>query len=458
VSEPGLPEDWTLTPLSELLESLESGSRPRGGVRGILEGVPSVGGEHLNSSGGFNFESIKYVPRSFFEGMRRGHIRQGDVLIVKDGATTGKVSLVRADFPYTEAVANEHVFVCRPKGVSSEYLFWFLHSPEGQRRILEHFRGSAQGGITQEFASGTYVVVAPRAVQDLVASVLETVDGKRTTAQSRLASTLRSVERFRQAVLIAACAGRLTADWRIDHDLPATSDRLAELRARGEVSVQPPNADELGELPSTWAWASLGEVGRVQLGGTPSRKNASYWNGGVPWVSSGEVANCRIAHTRETITDTGLANSSAKLYPAGTVLIAMIGEGKTRGQAAILDIEASTNQNAAGIVSDTEFVSPEYVWRWALAQYEVTRAVGRGGNQPALNKQKVGELSIPIPPLDEQREIVLRVDQLLALADSLEQRIGLASRRVERSSQSILAKAFRGELSTNGALREFNLA
>jgi type I restriction enzyme S subunit len=163
-------------------------------------------------------------------------------------------------------------------------------------------------------------------------------------------------------------------------------------------------------------------------------------------VSSGEVANCRIAFTRETVSELGLANSSAKVYPSGTVLIAMIGEGKTRGQAAILDIEASTNQNAAGVLADRRFVDPEYLWRWALAEYETTRAAGTGGNQPALNKQRVANLIIPVPPLEEQAEVVRRVDQLLAVAGRLLARIDLAARRVDRSSQAVLAKAFRGEL------------
>ena len=184
----------------------------------------------------------------------------------------------------------------------------------------------------------------------------------------------------------------------------------------------------------------------MRLGGTPSRKTPSYWNGGIPWISSGEVANCRITQTRETISQDGLANSNAKLYPAGTVLIAMIGEGKTRGQSAILDIEASTNQNVAGVLADSSFVSPEYLWRWALAQYETTRAVGRGGNQPALNGQKVRELMIPIPPLEEQRYIEDRAERLLMLADSLTERIEAAVARVKRVSDAVSAKAFHGDL------------
>src|SRR5438105_12343241 len=104
------------------------------------------------------------------------------------------------------------------------------------------------------------------------------------------------------------------------------------------------------------------------------------------------------------ITKEGLERSNAKVCPRGSVLIAMIGEGKTRGQSAILDIEASTNQNVAGVIPNPSVVIAEYVWRWALAQYEVTRAVGRGGNQPALNGQKVRELVLPVPPVQEQTE------------------------------------------------------
>jgi type I restriction enzyme S subunit len=204
--------------------------------------------------------------------------------------------------------------------------------------------------------------------------------------------------------------------------------------------------DGRGSLPPGWSWAAIGDVADVEVGGTPSRKNSAYWGGGIPWTSSGEVANCRISETRETISDEGLANSNAKRYPVGTVLIAMIGEGKTRGQSAILDITATTNQNVAGIIPKPSVLMSEYVWRWALGQYEITRAVGRGGNQAALNRKKVKELLIPVPPLAEQQEIVDRVDRLFAIANTLEKRIDAAARRADDVFDAVLAKAFKGEL------------
>jgi type I restriction enzyme S subunit len=124
----------------------------------------------------------------------------------------------------------------------------------------------------------------------------------------------------------------------------------------------------------------------------------------------------------------------------------MIGEGKTRGQSAILDIDACTNQNVAGLVFDTDDIFPDYIWCWALSEYERNRAVGRGGAQPALNAAKVRGLLLPLPPLQEQVEIVHRINGLFAFSGKVEQKVQAAYRRTEKLAQSILAKAFRGEL------------
>src|SRR3989338_5449569 len=130
-------------PLSETLVVLESGSRPKGGVSGILQGIPSIGGEHLSRDGSFNFDKVKFVPESFAKLMTRGHLKVGDILVVKDGATTGKVSLVRSNFPFAQAVINEHVFRLQLKDeYQPGYVFYFLYSKIGQQQILSDFRGA----------------------------------------------------------------------------------------------------------------------------------------------------------------------------------------------------------------------------------------------------------------------------------------------------------------------------
>ena len=121
-------------------------------------------------------------------------------------------------------------------------------------------------------------------------------------------------------------------------------------------------------------------------------------------------------------------------------LIAMIGQGKTRGQSAILDIEACTNQNVAGLVFDCGNIEPNYVWKWALGEYEKTRSGGRGGAQPALNGSKIRDLWIPIPPLAEQHRIVAKIEQLMTLCDELEKQIDAAESKQTNLLNSMMTK------------------
>ncbi len=112
---------------------------------------------------------------------------------------------------------------------------------------------------------------------------------------------------------------------------------------------------------------------------------------------------------------------------------------------------AATNQNVAGIRVNRDRLKPEFTWRWALSEYERTRSVGRGGNQPALNGQKIRELTIGIPPLDEQREIVRRIDDGLGLISRLEQAILAAESALQAAARGALAGAFRGEIVPAGS-------
>jgi type I restriction enzyme S subunit len=182
-----LPEGWDRKRLIDVLLSLENGTRPKGGVDNIEEGIPSIGGEHLNKEGGFILENIKFIQQEFYDNMKRGRIENGDVLVVKDGATTGKVSLVRNDYPFQESAVNEHVFICRPnkKYVLPEYLFYNLFSPLGKNKILRSFHGAAQGGINTQFANDYELPLPPLPTQRRIVSILEKAEEtKRLRAQA----------------------------------------------------------------------------------------------------------------------------------------------------------------------------------------------------------------------------------------------------------------------------------
>lgn len=184
--------------LSQLYSSLESGGRPKGGIVDGVGDIPSLGAEHLDSRGGFNFSKLKLVPRDFFSSMSKGLINKGDILIVKDGATTGKVSFVGESFPHAEAAINEHVFSLRvdENRVFSKYVFWHLFSPKGQKQILEDFRGATVGGISKGFMDKVKIPLPPLSEQKRIAAILDKADSIRRKRQEAVRLTeelLRSV-------------------------------------------------------------------------------------------------------------------------------------------------------------------------------------------------------------------------------------------------------------------------
>jgi type I restriction enzyme S subunit len=158
------------------------------------------------------------------------------------------------------------------------------------------------------------------------------------------------------------------------------------------------------------------------------------------------VAFCRIKETRETISEKGFKNSSVRLCPIGTVLLAMIGEGKTRGQAAILDIPACHNQNSASIrVSDTP-IPPEYIYHFLRFRYEITRATGQGGNQPALSGEIVKSIQIPLPPLVEIAAICEAIEMQFNVLANCESSLNGLENLIEAQKKVILREAFSGRL------------
>lgn len=173
--------EWKEVQLKDLIGCIESGMRPKGGVSGINEGIPSIGGEHINKFGGFNFVNLRFVSKDFYDKQKRGHIKIGDVLVVKDGATTGRVTWASAkSFPYEKSSVNEHVFILRPiKSVMPEVLFYYLYSPNGQKQILDNFHGSAQGGINTQFVKNVKIPIPFRngqpdlETQKAIVSILE---------------------------------------------------------------------------------------------------------------------------------------------------------------------------------------------------------------------------------------------------------------------------------------------
>ena len=156
----------------------------------------------------------------------------------------------------------------------------------------------------------------------------------------------------------------------------------------------------------------LEELFEVSSGGTPSRGNSKYWqNGNVPWVTTKEITNDIINFTNECITELGLKNSSAKIFPKGSLLIAMYGMGATRGRTAKLGIDATTNQACAVLYNKKQEVETDYVWYFMQNQYDTLRSISHGSARYNLNANDIKNFCITVPSVQEQRNIVSKIDK-----------------------------------------------
>lgn len=187
--------------------------------------------------------------------------------------------------------------------------------------------------------------------------------------------------------------------------------------------------------------ATLGSVCKVSSGSTPRRSNSAYYSGKIPWVKTGEVVGGRINYTGEMITEAAMQDSSLKLYPPGTVLLAMYGQGKTRGQVGILDIEATTNQACAAITCSSSIL-PDFLFNQLKFGYESIRNMGRGGNQPNLNAQLVRNIPLVVPNLKNQEEFVKRIRAVETMSRSMKR----GANRLSELFSGIQHRAFRREL------------
>ena len=166
----------------------------------------------------------------------------------------------------------------------------------------------------------------------------------------------------------------------------------------------------------------LGEITDVGTGSTPSRTQPSFWeDGSIPWITSGSTSQSLITAGDEFVTEKAVSAHRLRLYQPGTLLVALYGQGKTRGQVATLGIESTINQACAAVCPLQGF-EPMHVYLKLLLQknYEEVRSLSAGGAQPNLNVQKIKEVLVPLPPLAEQHRIVAKVNELMALCDRLE--------------------------------------
>lgn len=211
------------------------------------------------------------------------------------------------------------------------------------------------------------------------------------------------------------------------------------------VAMKDSGVEWLGEVPEHWSVSALGYYSYLNTGATPDRSNSNYWEGDIPWIKTGEVRYDTIFSAEESITDLALKQTSVQLSPPGTLLMAMYGQGITRGRVALLGVSATYNQACVAINPNSK-VWNEYLKLFFMAAYHAIRDGGNETSQMNLNADIVKKFKITIPPLDEQHQIVENLNKEIPKIDSLIEKAESAIQLMQERRTALISAAVTGKI------------
>ena len=431
-----MPNGWVVAPLGDLIGSsglisdgdwVESKDQdPNGAVRLIQ--LADVG------DGVFRNKSERFMSPEQASELSCTYLKPGDVLVARMPDPLGRACL----FPGLDQDAVTVVDVCviRPgegAPISNRLLIYWINSPVFRATVAENASGTTRKRITRKKLQKFELPLPPLAEQKVIADKLDTLLVQVENTKARLERIPQILKRFRQSVLAAAVSGRLTEVWRGTPSAPFQQPPITIGR-------------ENEQAPAGWIWLNLVDLAKLESGHTPRKSRLDYWrDGDIPWISLQDIRKAHgriISRTKSMPNIKGIENSSARILPEGTVCFS---RDISVGYTTIMGRDMATTQHFVNWVCGPKLNNHYLMYAFMAAKDHVTNS-GQGTTVKTIYMPACKQFRIITPPLDEQTEIVRRVDQLFAHADRIEQQVNKALTRVNNLTQSILAKAFRGEL------------
>jgi type I restriction enzyme S subunit len=404
-------------------------------------------------------EKLLFVHPDKAQELSAYRLKVGDLLFSRM-ADVGRVGFVPADLE--GAIYNYHLIRLRLDNevICPEYYYHYVRGSQQVATYLDEVnRGATRDGINTKLLAALPVALPPLAEQRRIVAKLDSLTARTARARSELDHIPRLVEKYKQAILTKAFSGELTKEWRkqqpkLQHATELVRGTAEPEQSRGgreatdtvkpgiaAISVNDPGTTP----PEGWAWVPLRRIARQETGHTPSRSKPEYWDGGVPWIGikdAGAHHGHVIKETLQTISELGLENSSARLLPAGTVCLSRTA---SVGYVTVMGKRMATSQDFATWTC-TEALDPKYLMYALIAEGEHIKEFGEGSTHTTIYFPEIRAFNICLAPKLEQAEIVRRIEAALAKVNLLAIEHARASHLVPKLDQSILAKAFRGEL------------
>ena len=425
-----IPESWMWVRLRDICTKIVDGDHNP--PAGISEITPywMLSAQNINKDQLSNLDQVRYLTEEvFIQENERTKVQPGDIFFTIV-ATLGRSCVYEGGYN-----------ICFQRSVSvlstltyNYYLKYALDSGYIQQFMVANATGTAQKGFYLNQVEKLLIALPPLAEQKRIVAKIEELlplIERYEKAWSRLEDfNKRFPGDMQKSILQMAIQGKLVEQ----RPEEGTGEELykqiqAEKQAlikAGKIKKEKPlpeiAEDEIPfEIPDGWKWVYVGSIFNVGTGMTPLKTDSRFYlDGTIPWINSALTSQRYIEKVETYVTEYALQNTSLTIYPAHTIIVAMYGQGKTRGQTSELRIPATINQACAAldnIIFFQEMV--EYVYYYFQYNYDVLRKKAEGTSQPNLNLQKIKETIIPLPPIAEQRRIVARLEELLRLCERL---------------------------------------
>ncbi len=409
-------EDWVKLNLNEIIKAngifsdgdwVESKDQdPTGEIRLIQ--LADIG------DGNFRNKSNRFMTLTKAKELNCTFLQKDDILVARMPDPLGRSTL----FPFDKEekyVTVVDVAIIRPKNkhINNKYLLYQINSPLIRTEIDKLKSGSTRKRISRKNLSKIIFEFPPFPIQRAIVQKIEELFSSLDSGIADLQKAQKQLKIYRQAVLKKAFEG-------------------------------------------DWEKKEIQEIAHVQTGATPKRGNTSYWeNGDIPWVTSTVVNEGFVTKASEFVTEKAINETNCKIIPKGSLLIAMYGEGKTRGKCSELKIDTATNQALAAITLKDKYLNSKIFLKLFLQKnYEDIRLLSSGGVQPNLNLSLIKNTQIPFPPIEEQHQIVREIESRLSVCDAVEKNIEESLQKAESLRQSILKQAFDGKLLSPGEINQ----
>lgn len=373
-----------MVPLGEVVQFSNGGTPARSKSEFWKGDIPWITGADITDEGAVSARS--FISQAAVARSSTQVLPEGTVLLLTR-TSVGKVAVL----PRPMAINQDITGITPSQAVDTRYLMHFLRASKPQ--LLRNLRGATIQGVTRQDVGSLEFPLAPLMQQRRIAAILDKTDAIRTKRRQVLAH----LDALTQSIF---------------HDMfGEDTDHVA-----------------------------IGDFATVRSGSTPPREDPSNFGGNIPWVKTAEVTGV-ITSTSEKVTDKGLREARLKVFPSGSVVVAMYGQGKTRGQSAILGVPATTNQACAVIMPNRHFL-PEFLYAQLVMNYERLRQSSEGGNQPNLSLKRVKEFGVVLPHIESQQEFASRSSEIGHKRNVLLASLG----SIDALFDALQSRAFKGEL------------